>query len=69
MQLLCNDLRSFRDIGTFQGKPVQFLKRAQILVADLWACYQGCGPGEFTDIDTLTMFADYRSDSEQVDGC
>lgn len=36
------------------------MKRAQILVADVWACFDGCGLGEFTDIDDVTMFADYR---------
>lgn len=36
------------------------LKRAQILVADLWACFEGSSWGFFHDIDMLTMFADYR---------
>ena len=40
---------------------VQFYKRMQILVADLWACFSGEGYGKFHDIDTLTAFADYRS--------
>ena len=39
---------------------VTLYKRAQILIADLWALFQGQGLGEFTDIDSLTMFADYR---------
>jgi hypothetical protein len=29
-------------------------------VADLWALFEGKGRGQFDDIDTLTMFADYR---------
>ena len=37
-----------------------FLKRAQIFVADVWGAFGGEGPGEFHDIDSLTMFADYR---------
>lgn len=37
-----------------------FWKRAQILVADIWAVCGGQGYGEFSDIDTVTMFADYR---------
>ena len=32
----------------------------QILVSDLWALFEGQGRGRFDDIDTLTMFADYR---------
>src|SRR6218665_56305 len=39
---------------------VAIYKRAQILVADIWACCGGQGIGTFTDIDTLTAFADYR---------
>ena len=37
-----------------------FFKRAQILVADIWAACGGSGLGEFKDINTITMFADYR---------
>lgn len=38
-----------------------FYKRAQILVADIWACFGGKGLGQFpVGLDRLTMFADYR---------
>ena len=39
---------------------MKIYKRVQILVADIWACFEGKGIGEFTDIDSITMFADYR---------
>lgn len=41
---------------------VFLLKRAQILVADIWACFGGRSYGAFNEqaIDRLTMFADYR---------
>ena len=39
---------------------VTIYKRAQILVADIWACCGAKGYGEFKDIDVITMFADYR---------
>lgn len=39
---------------------VAIYKRAQILVADIWACCGGRGIGTFKDIDMLTAFADYR---------
>lgn len=45
---------------SIQGCKVAFYKRAQILIADTWACCGGEGYGEFHDIDTITMFADYR---------
>jgi hypothetical protein len=39
---------------------VHLLKRAQILVADVWACFGGTGLGAFNDMHRITMFADYR---------
>jgi hypothetical protein len=36
------------------------LKRAQILVADLYGAFEGESYGEFSDIESLTMFPDYR---------
>ncbi|KAK6074033.1 hypothetical protein SCUP234_08360 [Seiridium cupressi] len=59
---LASDFLCFRDEHHFAGrrKPVRLLKRAQILVADLWACFNGESWGEFKDIDKITMFADYR---------
>jgi hypothetical protein len=29
-------------------------------VADIWACFNGEDYGDFSDIDKVTMFADYR---------
>ncbi|KAK7723959.1 hypothetical protein SLS64_000292 [Diaporthe eres] len=62
VNLLADDFACFRDETKFEGrrKPVRFLKRAQILVADIWACFQGEDYGAFRDIDKITMFADYR---------
>lgn len=50
----------FNDEHRFERKKVRFLKRAQIFVADVWACFERKGYGEFYDIDEITMFADYR---------
>jgi hypothetical protein len=44
----------FRDVSDYQGRAVPFLKRAQILAADL----QRAGVAEFPDLGRLTMFAD-----------
>ena len=46
----------FDDSLTYKTRKVCFHKRVQILVADIWAS----GVGAFHDIDTITMFADYR---------
>ncbi|KAF6025076.1 C9orf64 [Bugula neritina] len=60
LQLVTENFSCFRDEGVFNGRKVSFYKRAQILVADLWACFEGEGLGRFDDIDSITMFADYR---------
>jgi hypothetical protein len=62
VNILTSDLPScFADTHAYNGKPIHLHKRAQILVADLWACFNGTSYGAFDDIDTaLTMFADYR---------
>lgn len=57
VNLLADDFACFRDEASFDGRRVRFYKRAQILVADLWACFEGESFGEFYDIDKITMFA------------
>ena len=57
VNLLVENFPCFRDEVKFEGKTVRFYKRAQILVADLWACFEGESFGTFNDIDTITMFA------------
>ena len=61
VNILSEDFDCFRDQHRWQdGKNVRILKRAQILVADMWACFNGESYGEFYDIDKITIFADYR---------
>ncbi|KAJ1663655.1 hypothetical protein IW140_004768 [Coemansia sp. RSA 1813] len=60
VELIVRDFPCFRDEHRFNGRTVQLYKRAQILVADVWACFEGTGHGSFYDIDAVTMFADYR---------
>ncbi|KAJ5348912.1 hypothetical protein N7541_000221 [Penicillium brevicompactum] len=60
VNLLTENFSCFRDETIFHGRRVRLYKRAQILVADLWACFNGEDFGEFHDIDKITMFADYR---------
>lgn len=55
-----HNIPSFNDSASYHGETVYILKRAQILVGDLWACFKGKGFGEFSDIQEITMFADYR---------
>ncbi|XP_029462080.1 queuosine salvage protein [Rhinatrema bivittatum] len=60
LQVVVENFPSYRDEATFLGKRVAFYKRAQILVADTWCVLEGKGDGCFSDISTVTMFADYR---------
>lgn len=57
VNLLAESFPCFRDETTFQGRRVRLYKRAQILVADLWACFNGESYGAFQDIEKITMFA------------
>ena len=57
VNLLAEKFSVFRDEGVFEDRKVRFYKRAQILVADLWACFEGKGYGKFHDIDKITIFA------------
>ncbi|OQV14705.1 putative UPF0553 protein C9orf64 [Hypsibius exemplaris] len=43
----------------FLTERVECYKRAQILVADVCACFEGKGFGMFTNIVQLTIFVDY----------
>lgn len=60
IKLITSEFPCFQDTAIYDGQIVALFKRVQILVADLWLLYHGEGLGAFTDVDTLTMFADYR---------
>lgn len=60
LNLIISNFVCFRDESEYCGVRVSFYKRAQILIGDIWSCFKGQGLGEFNDIDTITMFADYR---------
>ncbi|KAI3871302.1 hypothetical protein MKW92_044251 [Papaver armeniacum] len=49
----------FRDHSVYKGHQVFLYKRAQIFAADLWGAFKGQGYGEFNDIGSITIFADY----------
>jgi len=60
LQIVLENFECFKDVGKAYGKDVSILKRAQILISDIWALFEGKGLGHFHDIDSLSMFADYR---------
>lgn len=50
---------SFKDLYTYNGNNYNFLKRAQLIPAMIYGRYQN-QKDIFSDIDKLTVFADYR---------
>ena len=60
--LIAQTFSGFRDscVDPSTGRQVFFYKRAQIAVADLWAAFNHSSPCDFTDISSITTFADYR---------
>ncbi|GAB4846906.1 hypothetical protein Ancab_025915 [Ancistrocladus abbreviatus] len=57
--LVARHFPGFRDHSVYKGRQVFFYKRAQIFAADLWGAFKGQGHGEFNDIGSITIFADY----------
>ncbi|XP_051140951.1 uncharacterized protein LOC127258222 [Andrographis paniculata] len=57
--LIASHFPGFRDHTIYKGRQIFLYKRAQIFAADLWGAFKGQGYGEFKDIESLTMFADY----------
>ncbi|GJS70064.1 queuosine salvage protein-like protein, partial [Tanacetum coccineum] len=49
----------FRDHTVYKGHQVFLYKRAQIFAADVWGAFKGQGFGEFSDVGSITIFADY----------
>ena len=75
LELICENFKSFRDEYEWPQEArvrVRFLKRAQILVADVWSCFASFPQTQstqfeelraltaFPDVRELTCFADYR---------
>ncbi|THH02941.1 hypothetical protein EW145_g6675 [Phellinidium pouzarii] len=65
VRMVTENFPSFRDETIFEGRRVFFLKRAQILVAEIWAAFHPLSahePHPFfpAGVHELTMFADYR---------
>jgi hypothetical protein len=59
-QLIADNFSSFCDTAIYDSSPVNFFKRAQILVADVAGSFDGKRWGEFKNLSELTAFADYK---------
>lgn len=60
VDLLCTHFPTFRDQEKFEGRTVYFLKRAQILPSDIAFALPDEPTVQFTNLDHLTVFADYK---------
>ena len=60
IDLVVEDFPCFKDEANYKGKIVAIYKRVQILVSDLHYFFGSDGLGNFEDLDSLTIFADYR---------
>lgn len=60
VEIVTSEFECYRDVAKYEGEEVAMFKRAQILASDIWVLFRGKGLGAFTDIDNLTIFADYR---------
>ena len=64
VELITRMIPGFRDHAVYGGRQIFLLKRAQILVSNIWGAHGRLTSGEhpcaFSDVEQLTMFADYR---------
>jgi len=59
-ELLFTTFPSFDDTSSWEGHHLLFYKRAQLAPAMLQERWKGLGPGQFRDIELLTVSADYK---------
>lgn len=60
INIVVEDFPCFNDVAQYKGKHVAIYKRVQILVSDLKYFFGSGGLGAMDDLDSLTIFADYR---------
>jgi hypothetical protein len=60
LDLIVSNFSIFEDSSEYQGKKIFFLKRAQLLVADIFLAFKGKGIGNFKNIGEMTACADYK---------
>jgi len=53
------ELPYFDDISFYKTRKIYFLKKAQILIADIYGAFKGKDIGYFKDLNYLTCFPDY----------
>jgi hypothetical protein len=59
-RLVATNFSSFNDSTVYNGRQVNFFKRAQIVAGDIYGSFGGEKWGRLRNLDTLTAFADYK---------
>src|SRR3989338_7432664 len=60
VELIVQNFPSFLDTSLYKEKEIDFCKRAQLLVADIYQIFDGRGFGTLKNVDKLTACADYK---------
>lgn len=60
LDLIIKILPSFNDVAQYNGKPIYFYKRAQLLIEDIYQTFGGEGYGDLKNMNQFTACADYR---------
>jgi hypothetical protein len=60
VERIVQDFTSFDDVTSYDGAVVRFYKRAQLCVADIHGTFAGEKWGRLSDLERLTVFADYK---------
>ncbi|MGB9598678.1 MAG: queuosine salvage family protein, partial [Minisyncoccales bacterium] len=60
LKKIYSEVPYFDDWAFYKNKKIYFLKRAQLLISDIWGAFEGKGLGYFKNLDYLTAFADYK---------
>lgn len=60
VQRIVQDFSSFNDVASYDGAEIGLYKRAQICVADIHGIFGGQRWGNLSNLDHLTIFADYK---------
>ncbi|MDE1970165.1 MAG: queuosine salvage family protein [Patescibacteria group bacterium] len=60
LEFIIETFPSFRDVSIYKGKEIDFYKRAQLLIADIYQLFKHQGPGDFKNANEITACADYK---------
>lgn len=60
LEIIVQNFPSFLDVSEYNGYPVYFYKRAQLLIADIYQIFNGDGFGKLEHCDQITACADYK---------